>query len=212
MRYASFISRCLRWFHSGNSALLFVFLLIGCILTRRTLCPERGGAWERSVQLPGAVLLGLQVINEKRDWTVWSLSYQFGHQLLQDQSKAESSWMSAGPRPECDQRSNNVEYRGFFSFGVKETSQSSGERSKWAEKWDNPLIFTLLSGMRYSSCNCQKAIWEKQKKTKTRDLPPKDWSTSPSGSITNKHVWAKIIVTAAKMKTNKAGSGEPVWY
>lgn len=48
------------------------------------------------MQLPGAVLLGLQVINEKRDWTVWSLSYQFGHQLLQDQSKAESSWMSAG--------------------------------------------------------------------------------------------------------------------
>jgi len=31
------------------------------------------------------------VINEKRDWMVGSLSYQFGHQLLQEQSKAESS-------------------------------------------------------------------------------------------------------------------------
>lgn len=71
------------------------------------------------MQLPGAVLLGLQVINEKRDWTVWSLSYQFGHQLLQDQSKAESSWMSAGPRPEHSQRSSLAEYGGVVFFYVE---------------------------------------------------------------------------------------------
>lgn len=73
------------------------------------------------MQLPGAVLLGLQVINEKRDWTVWSLSYQFGHQLLQDQSKAESSWMSARPRTECGQRGRHPgmlrdQFGVFFNF------------------------------------------------------------------------------------------------
>lgn len=62
-----------------------------CVPTWGALCPECCGARESSVQLAGAVLLGLQVINEKRDWMVWSLSYQFGHQLLQEQSKAESS-------------------------------------------------------------------------------------------------------------------------
>lgn len=46
------------------------------------LRPQCCGARESSVQLARAVLLGLQVINEKRDWMVWSLSYQFGHQLL----------------------------------------------------------------------------------------------------------------------------------
>lgn len=57
------------------------------------LRPQCCGARESSVQLARAVLLGLQVINEKRDWMVWSLSYQFGHQLLQEQSKAERSQM-----------------------------------------------------------------------------------------------------------------------
>lgn len=61
--------------------------------TRGTLCPQCRRARESSLQLAGAVLLGLQVINEKRNWMVWSLSYQFGHQLLQQESKAESSSM-----------------------------------------------------------------------------------------------------------------------
>lgn len=61
--------------------------------TRGTLCPQCCRARESSLQLAGAVLLGLQVINEKRNWMVWSLSYQFGHQLLQQESKAESSSM-----------------------------------------------------------------------------------------------------------------------
>lgn len=60
-------------------------------LTWGALRPQCCRARESSVQLSGAILLGLQVINEKRDWMVWSLSYQFGHQLLQEQSKAESS-------------------------------------------------------------------------------------------------------------------------
>lgn len=52
-----------------------------------------------------AVLLGLQVINEKRDWMVRSLSYQFGHQLLQEQRKAEKK--------------------------VTTTKEVSGERGQW---------------------------------------------------------------------------------
>lgn len=59
--------------------------------TRGTLCPQCRRARQSSLQLAGAVLLGLQVINEKRNWMLWSLSYQFGHQLLQQDSKAESS-------------------------------------------------------------------------------------------------------------------------
>lgn len=66
-----------------------------------------------------------------------------------------------------------VFYFVLFISGVKGTSPSSRGRWKWAEKRDNPLIFTLLSGMRNSPCNCQKVIWGKQKKTKTRDLPPR---------------------------------------
>lgn len=62
-----------------------------CLPTRGTLCPQCRRARQSSLQLAGAVLLGLQVINEKRNWMVWSLSYQFGHQLLQQESKAESS-------------------------------------------------------------------------------------------------------------------------
>lgn len=52
------------------------------VLTWGALRPQCCGARESSVQLARAVLLGLQMINEKRDWMVWSLSYQFGHQLL----------------------------------------------------------------------------------------------------------------------------------
>lgn len=63
--------------------------------TRGTLCPQCCRARESSLQLAGTVLLGLQVINEKRNWMVWSLSYQFGHQLLQQESKAESSSMKS---------------------------------------------------------------------------------------------------------------------
>lgn len=62
-----------------------------CALTWGALRPQCCGARESSVQFARAVLLGLQVINEKRDWMVGSLSYQFGHQLLQEQSKVESS-------------------------------------------------------------------------------------------------------------------------
>lgn len=65
----------------------------GFLPTRGTLGPESCRARESSLQLAGAVLFGLQVINEKRNWMVWSLSYQFGHQLLQQESKAESSSM-----------------------------------------------------------------------------------------------------------------------
>lgn len=81
------------------------------------------------MQLPGAVLLGLQVINEKRDWTVWSLSYQFGHQLLQDQSKAESSWMSAGAQAGARSAAAASEHvaRAVWSFL---TSPLSGEGLK----------------------------------------------------------------------------------
>lgn len=79
--------------HTLTHKYMLVFLLLFFLPTRGTLCPQCRRARQSSLQLAGAVLLGLQVINEKRNWMVWSLSYQFGHQLLQQESKAESSSM-----------------------------------------------------------------------------------------------------------------------
>jgi hypothetical protein len=39
------------------------------------------------VQLAGAALLGLQVIDEKRNRVIWGLAYQTGHHLLSRQNK-----------------------------------------------------------------------------------------------------------------------------
>lgn len=77
--------------HSGRPAVHAPTCKEAVLPTRGTLCPQCRRAREGSLQLAGAVLLGLQVINEKRNWMLWCLSYQFGHQLLQQESKAESS-------------------------------------------------------------------------------------------------------------------------
>lgn len=75
-------------FLKGNHCIyIYHVSLHVCAPTWGALCPKCSRAGESSVQLARAVLLGLQVINEKRDWMVWSLSYQFGHQLLEGSAK-----------------------------------------------------------------------------------------------------------------------------
>lgn len=70
------------------------------------------------MQFAGAVLLGLQMINEKRDWMIWSLCYQFGHQLLQEQRETSDKRFRGKKHVAMENRQDELEKQSSISADI----------------------------------------------------------------------------------------------